>query len=176
MLSQKVLVDLLRESINESEQELHSLRNSLRYKIGDVMLQALPLSYRSLTIIPLLFKLYKNQSGNLGAKSRAFKASEVSTHSTNQIFELGLGTGFNIKPSLWTTTDPELMALRLRSHEQLDSIILRTLSSSVVRQLARHKYAGTKIVWWPEPLVEHSSELVSYVISLADECCLEDVS
>lgn len=175
MVNDKFLIELLREDVKETEQELNSLRSSLRYQVGDTVLKALPLSVQSFRVLPRLFELYRSHG-----KANSFNDKKISDmnsviQKSLSFDELGLGKGFKNAPQLWTTTDAELMALRLRSAVPVTSIVLRTLSVTVVRQLARYKLAGTKIVWWPDPNAQHSADLEAYIVALADQSFFGDV-
>ena len=166
------MIDLLREQVKEAEQELQALRSSLRYRIGDIVLQALPLSWRSVRVLPRLLTLYKRRHSAVGG------AGAISTHTSNLpqsallTTGLGLGTGLESTSQCWATTDAALMALRLRADAPVTSLVLRSLSVPIVRQLARVQQNGGKVIWWPDPNVQHSVELEAYVVALADECRL----
>lgn len=164
------LIKLLREEVKEAEQELQNLRISLRYKIGDVLLQALPISWRSFQVLPRLFKLYKNRASSSNTPVRNLSLSKQPPKSALISSNLALGVDFTDSSDFWSTSDAELMALRLYSDAPITSLVLRSLSVSVVRQLARIQQNGAKVIWWPDPAIEHPRDLEAYVVALADEC------
>ncbi|MCG6658046.1 hypothetical protein HOP52_09795 [Halomonas campisalis] len=165
------LIELLRQEVRDAEQELSNLRSSLRYSIGDMLLQALPLSWRSFRVLPKLWRLYRQYSGGRAPGTAA-------AHSLLKLPETALGaehlllgpTSAEGGAHAWATEDVELMALRLRADAPVASLTLRCLSASVVRQLARVQQQGGRIIWWPNPEISNAPELEAYVVALADEC------
>lgn len=168
------MVVLLREQLKEAEQELQSVRNSLRYRIGDIALQAVPLSWRSLRLLPRLWELYRSMRSGVGRGGGVVSSQLAIDESALRSADLSLGKGLESKLGRWITDDAELMAQRLFMGAPVSSLTLRTLSVPVARQLGRLHQGGTKIIWWPDPEVDHPPELVSYVAPLFDKCRLEE--
>lgn len=170
-MANRYLIELLQQEVQEAQQEVTKLRGSLRYRLGDTLLQALPLSWRSLRILPGLWRLARQRGGAGGsaASSSSLKLPLAAVEAGHLLLGAAPAASGS-SAGAWVTEDAELMALRLRADAPIASLTLRCLSVSVVRQLARLQQSGCRIIWCPDPGTHHAPELVAYVVGLADEC------
>ena len=170
-MANRYLVELLQQEAQEAQLEVVKLRNSLRYRLGDALLQVLPLSLGSFRVLPALWRLVRQRgstfSGSVAVPS-TLKLPSVALDADHLL--LGLAPAVGGSAEVWATENAELMALRLRTDAPIASLTLGCLSVSVVRQLARLQQQGCRIIWCPDPDDHHAPELVAYVVALADEC------
>jgi len=171
-LANRYLIELLQQEVQEAQQEVIKLRSSLRYRLGDTLLQALPLSWRSFRILPSLWCLVRQRRGRArgSAASSSFLKLPLAAVESGHLLLGAAPAASGGGAEAWITEDAELMALRLRTDAPIASLTLGYLSVSVVRQLARLQQQGCRIIWCPDPGVHHAPELVAYVAALADEC------
>lgn len=167
------LLDIAREEAASKEAELHSLRNSLRYRVGGWVLEALPPGRRTLVVLWRIINLYlarlrgrataKNDEANLVLPAEALQTTVL-------MFGASLPETAGKVDGVWITENAKLMALRLDSGSTANTLILRRPSSVVVRRIARAKLKGTKIIWWPEIPADLNPALVAHIQAHADEC------
>jgi hypothetical protein len=164
------LQSLLLAEIESRQQELDALRSSIRYRLGDVMMQALPLSWRSLRVLPRLYALFRTYRRNLGRRS----GPEASTKTALTPQALGASVIYYGKAPMqgmsaaWCCTDPVALIERL-DVAPVSELILCEISEPIARRLGRLQLQGCRIIWWPS-LPETDDPLQQYVRSLADEC------
>lgn len=170
---QSYLLDIAREEATSIETELHSLRNSLRYRVGGWMLEAFPPGGRTLVVLWRLVGLSlarlrgRGVAGNAG---RDLVLPEVALQRMTLVLGPALPEEVAITDGIWRTDNAELMARRLDSGAPANTLILRLPASPLLRRLERAKLAGTKVIWWPEASVDFEPALVNYVRGHADEC------
>ncbi len=170
---QSYLLDIAREEAASKEAELHSLRNSLRYRVGGWMLEVLPPGRRTFVILWRLGKLYYTHlrgRRTLGNSSANISLPEEALCSTILVFGSAIPDEVASISGLWHTDSTKLMALRLDSGGRVTTLILRKPACEVLRRLARVKLDGTKVIWWPEASADFDPALVAHVRAHADEC------
>lgn len=164
------LQNLLLAEIESRQQELDALRSSIRYRLGDEIMQVLPLSWRSLLVLPRLYSLFRTYRRNLGRRSRA----EVATTSALTAQALNASVIYYGKVSAeslsaaWCCADPVALVARL-DMAPVSQLVLREISEPIARRLGRLQLQGCRVIWWP-PVPEAGDPLQQYVRSLADEC------
>lgn len=161
---------LLLAEIESRQQELDALRSSIRYRLGDVMMQALPLSWRSLRVLPRLYALFSTYRRNLALRSRSDMASRTALASQAlgaSVIYYGKDTAEGMSTA-WCCADPEVLVTRLDMAPP-SQLILREISEPIARRLGRLQLQKCQIIWWPS-VPETADPLQHYVQSLADEC------
>ncbi|WP_137088530.1 hypothetical protein [Ectopseudomonas oleovorans] len=164
------LQSLLLAEIESRQQELDALRSSIRYRLGDEMLQALPLSWRSLRVLPRLYALFRTYRRNLIPRSR--KAGVAKTALTVQASNASViyygGAPAESSSAVWWCSDAAALLARL-DMAPVSQLVLREINEPIARRLGRLQLQGCQIIWWPS-LPEAVDPLQRYVQSLADEC------
>ena len=170
---QSYLLDIAREEAASKEAELHSLRSSLRYRVGGWMLEALPPGLRTLVVIWRMTKLYLVRLHSRGtAKKREanLMLPVEALQTTTLMLGAALPEAVAFVDNVWRTENAKLMALRLDSGPTANTLILRRPASEVARRIARTKLDGTRVIWWPEALGDPNPALVAHIRAQADEC------
>lgn len=167
------LLDIAREEAASKEAELHSLRNSLRYRVGGWVLEALPPGRRTLVVLWRIINLYLvrlrgRATAEIDAANLVLPVEALQTKTL--MFGATLPEKAGKVDGVWSTENAKLMALRLDSGSAANTLILRRPSSVVVRRIARAKLQGTKIIWWPEISADLNPALVAHIRAQADEC------
>ena len=171
---QNYLVQVLREDLSSCEAELQLLRNSLRYRVGGWMLEALPFGPKTIAVIFRLLKLYAKRlilDGRTGSAPSGFaKQSEVDGLSNFVVFGHSVPSGMPEK-GVWKTDDPHLICRRLDSSERCGTLVLRFPAQQVLRRLERARLAGWHVVWCPEVAnFDGAVSMTRYASTHADEC------
>jgi hypothetical protein len=170
---QSYLLDIAREDAASKEAELHSLRNSLRYRVGGWALEAFPPGRRTFVVLWRLARLCTARMRGRGASGKPggnLVLSEGALSSSTLVFGTALPTRMCDSGAAWRTDNAQLMALRLDSGAFAKTLIVRVPDGMVLRRIARAKLQGTKVVWWPESSTGADSALISYIRTHADEC------
>lgn len=170
----ELLIRLLRVEVETARAETDALINSLRYRLGDLLLQALPISWRSFQIFPRVYALFstyrRNVRGRVGVA--ATRSAMVSLSATalrcNSIEFTQAAADTSLHNDVWSTNDSDLLVARL-DMAPVSQLILRDISEPIARRLGRLQLQGCQIIWWPS-LPEAVDPLQRYVQSLADEC------
>lgn len=163
------LKSLLQAELEQVRAEVDSLRASIRYRLGDLMLQGFPLSWRSLKVLPRFFSLYRTYRRN--TSTRIFSERLVSQLPAEALVCRTLLLTRDPRcaiETLWATSDAVALASRL-DIAPTSELTLRFVTESVARRLGRLKMQGCRIIWWPEG-EQAGSVMESYVRALADEC------
>lgn len=164
------LQNLLLAEIESRQQELDALRSSIRYRLGDEMLQALPLSWRSLRVLPRLYALFRTYRRNLISRSRAEVAAttELTVQASSaSVIYYGEAPAESLSTAWWCS-DPVALVARL-DMAPVSQLVLREISEPIARRLGRLQRQGCRVIWWPLG-PETGDPLQQYVQSLADEC------
>lgn len=172
------IIELLRAESEGARSEVEALRASLRYRLGDLLLQVLPLSWRSLYILPRLLMFY-----------RTYKRNRMKVES-NKLYEAASQISIDLKCSClifaqsvaeteWDrgacrTDDSAVVQARLDAGP-LSRLVLGKVDEQIVRRLGRLKLQGCEIIWCPEA-PETDSAIEHYVRALADECRYGDAA
>jgi hypothetical protein len=165
------LNELLREEIESMQADAQALRNSLRYRVGGVVLEAFPPSLQSFPALWRLVRLYRQRSSR--SVNQPTVSSSVSVALPEEALSathLMLASAGAPIPGGWVTEHPHQLALRLDRGPAVAELTLRKAAVPVTRRLARLKAQGGRLVWWPEPGVAHNPALVAYIEAHADEC------
>jgi hypothetical protein len=162
--------DLLLAEVEITRQELETLRAGIRYRLGEVLLQAFPLSWRSLRVLPRLYILYRTYRRNQSAQSRsALRSAPGLTTAARECKRIVFSRApVALDADTWSTDDPAALALRLDT-APVQQLVLRAVTESIARRLGRLQLQGCQIIWWPEA-PESGSTLELYTRALASEC------
>lgn len=145
------LIRLLQADVELARAETEALRSSIRYRLGDVLLQALPLSFRSLRVVPRLLALLLTHRRNRNMRSARSIAM------VNEHLPLGAFQCFDIafKPSLsqwsiitnerWETNNESVLLARLDAGP-VRNLELDTVTEPIARRLARLQWQGCVVV------------------------------
>ncbi|KJU78803.1 MAG: hypothetical protein C0452_10780 [Pseudomonas sp.] len=165
------LQNLMLAEIESRQQELDALRSSIRFRLGDVMLQALPLSWRSLQVLPRLYALFRTHRRNQGRRSRPESITQTALTSQAlgaSVIYYGKEAVEGVSAAACSFTDPVALVARL-DMAPVSQLILRDISEPIARRLGRLQLQECRIIWWPS-VPEADDPLQQYVRSLADEC------
>lgn len=170
----ELLISLLRLEIEGARAEIDSLTNSLRFRLGDILLQSLPISWRSFQVFPRLYALFstyrRSATGRLGvaaARSAMVTVSAIALR-CNSIEFVRTVTNALLHNDVWSTNDSDLLVARI-DMAPVSQLVLRHINEPIARRLGRLKMQGCRIIWWPEG-EQADSVMESYVRALADEC------
>ena len=168
---QSYLLDIAQEEAASKEAELHSLRNSLRYRVGGWALELFPPGRRTFVVLWRLTRLCISHIRGRGAPGNLTE-NLVLPEEAREATTLVLGTTLpeGIAGNVWRTDSAQLMALRLDSGPTASTLVMRLPASEVLRRIARAKLDGTDVIWWPEDSIEVESALVGYARGHAHEC------
>jgi hypothetical protein len=166
--SEHLLRALLLAELDQARAEADSLRASIRYRLGDLLLQGFPLSWRSLKVIPKFFFLYRTykRGGSVGGVFKPL-ASVIPSEAYACRNLMLSGENHIAAADVWCTADAAALAARLDARAPCQ-LTLRFVTESIARRLGRLKMQGCHIIWWPE-VEQTDSPLESYVRALADE-------
>ncbi len=167
--SERLLRALLLAELDQARAETESLRTSIRYRLGDLLLQGFPLSWRSIKILPrffFLYRTYRKSGSTIGVYKRLASAPPSEAFACRNLV---LSRANHIAAAdAWCTADAAALAARLDSGAPRQ-LTLRFVTEPIARRLGRLKMQGCHIIWWPE-LEQTDSPLECYVRALADEC------
>lgn len=177
-LHDALLIEVLRAEVDAARAETDVVRASLRYRLGDLLLQALPISWGAWRVFPRVLFLYRTYRRSYVEKKPAGRVKSSATSSTaidcNCLIVSTAPVGVEHKPGVHCVTDPAAALERLDA-APLSQLVLRKVDESIVRRLWRLKLQGCHIVWWPESLEAHLP-IERYVRVLADECRYGDAA
>lgn len=164
------LNEALREDVAARESELQDLRNSLRCRVGGVVLEGFPPGLRSLKACVKLVRVYR---GRRRAPQAKLTTLPVINDEALQVDTVVLGSSnpeCSMSSDYWLCDDADLVAQRL-DIGLAGTLVVRQPASVVARRLARARQNGWKIIWWPErDACDFDPALVEYVMAQADEC------
>lgn len=162
--TQEALIRLLRAEVDSLRAESEALRGSIRYRLGDLMLQGLPLSFNSFRIIPRFFRVFLAYRRSIllgrpfGGSPSAVSVVPVPTLCCAQlIFDPTLPDSLVLN-GVWQTNDEGLLVARLDALPP-SYLELHALSENIARRLARLKSQGCRI----ECYADTPAHLVRYV-------------
>lgn len=143
----RYLNELLREEIESVQADAQALRNSLRYRVGGVVLEAFPPSLHSFPALWRLVRLYRQRSSRLVNQPTVSSSVPVTLpEEALSATHLMLASTGASTPGGWVTEHPHQLALRLDRGPAVAELTLRKAEVPVIRRLARLKALGVKIV------------------------------
>lgn len=151
----QALVDLLRSEIESAHAEADAVRSSIRYRLGDVLLQALPLSFRSLGALPqavLLLLNHRRQISMGMPVGTALSNSNLSAEALRcsaVVFDPELPCS-RVFDGVWHTNDEGLLLLRLDTSAVVHLDLYR-VTEPIARRVARLQWQGCQIVFCVAP-------------------------
>lgn len=163
----KYLNEALIEDLATREAELQDLRNSLRFRVGGIVLEAFPPSLRSFKAIWKLVRMYQNRPGKKGRVERG----KLPSHALQESVVIFGSSSFPDETEVdgWVCEDENLVAQRLDLGEK-GTLVMRRPASMLARRLARVKLQGWRVIWWPEDgASDFDPALVEYIVGQADE-------
>lgn len=163
------LIRLLQEEAESAREDAMAVRNSVRYRIGGLVIQALPPSIQSFRILKQLFMLFLNRRSSNPSAEHAADSHSVKSKVSKWVFSSFKGEdeeGLDV----WVTSNYQLLAEHADKTDGPKIFVLRELSTAVVRRIARLQLQGWHIVWHPQPHTEYDAAMLDYVLSIANEC------
>lgn len=162
----RFLNEALLEDLASREAELQDLRNSLRFRVGGIVLEAFPPSLRSFRAVWKLMRMYRSRPG----KKEQIERGSLPNHAWRENV-VTFGSSHLLDATEidgWICEDENLVVQRLDFGEK-GTLVIRRPTSMLARRLARVKLQGWRIVWWPENASDFDPALVEYIAGKADE-------
>lgn len=167
--SYKYLVWLLQEEAAQSRVELDSIRNSLRYRAGSLLVDMFPLSRRSFAALKSLLRLLIQHSGASFFRSQASpKVPEAALLADTLVLLGSAPVADEIHAGKWVTNDAAQLAIVMDTIQHPRLLVLQQLDQIVLRRLARWQMLGGRVVWQPLPSGDYSPVLLGYLQYLLD--------
>jgi hypothetical protein len=166
------LTEILRCEVSSLEAEIQSVRNSLRFRVGGMVLQDLiPPSRRSPRAIVALGRLVLARVRRVGGLPAVRSRRTESALPDADVIVLGrrLDSLDGIGACQWATGDAEQVALRLDEESAPAVLVLRVAAPEVLRRLDRIRMKGWKTVWWPDDELGADAALVSFARAHCEE-------
>lgn len=165
------LIRLLQEEAAQAQAEVRSIRNSLRYRAGSLLVEAFPPSRRSFSAVRALLRLFIEQ-----ARSGRTKGVGVATAMVPKaalvadllVLAPSSGTAGPPPNGAWVTTDATHLAAVMDAIQAPGTVLLQQLDQVVLRRLARWQALGGRVSWQPLPDQVYSPVLLGYLKSLLD--------
>lgn len=143
------LIRVLRAELESVRADADAVRSSIRYRLGDVLLQALPLSFRSLRVIPKLLALLIMYRRNVrAAKPVTLTAAEIPAKAmacTEVVYKPSLSQWLIVDHSSWHTNNEATLLARLDAGP-LQQLVLYAVTEPIARRLARLHWQGCRVV------------------------------
>lgn len=168
---QDYLIRLLKEEAAQSQAEVRNIQNSLRYRVGSLLVEALSPSRRSFHALLSLLKLFIAQSRGGGAKRAASArvvVPDVALTAKKLMLVSPLHASEPVGSGIWATTDAIQLAVVMDATNTPGTVLLQQLDQAVLRRLARWQVLGGRIEWQPLPGETYSPILFGYLQSLLD--------
>lgn len=166
------LLEVMRETLASSEAELQLLRNSLRYRLGESLLEAFPLGPKTILVFIRLLRFYfkrsmENRAAPSNLRSR-FAESDIKSRVI--VFGSTVPDGFRQR-GIRLTNDPEFVCHKLDLGQPCGTLVIRRPVQEILRRLTRARNAGWYVVWCPEAdASEQFSAFAAYARAHVDEC------
>lgn len=168
------LVQLLRADLASKEAEVASLRSSLRYRLGGWLIEAWPLSRRTLVnIIRLLIVFSRFNGRNRGTRreTQAPNLRAIAGADTPVLIFGEQALGDYCRRSIFCSDDPVVLIQLLDKERPPGTLVVKLANEAIVRRLSRLRLNGWRVVWQPEGGINAiDAHLVAYLESHADEC------
>lgn len=141
------LVSVLRAEVESARSETDAVRNSLRYRLGDVLLQAFPLSLRSFRVVPkvmaLVFTYRRNVRASAGQGAAVQALPSEALRCSQVLFNPDV-SGSSVVDGAWQTNNERLLLARLEV-SPVEKLVLKAVSQPIARRLARLHWQGCRI-------------------------------
>ena len=168
----KVLRDVLHEELMSRDAELEAIRNSLRYRVGGWVLEALPLGPNTILACIKLLKLYFKRISKDSPDITIPKSENTILMSPVVVFGRESPKGVEWE-DVWCTLDATLVGERLDREGAAGTLVLRNANVQVLRRLQRSRNLGWYVIWYPEEKESVSMNLkalTDYAKAHADKC------
>lgn len=170
------LISVLRTEVESARSEVEAIRSSVRYRLGDVMLQALPLSIKSFQIFPKVFALFytyrRSYKGRAGSTSSGggytLPSSVVKCRSI--VFGQKVHPTATMQNNVWFVDESALLIARLEA-APVNKLVLYDIDEPIARRLARLQLQGCYIVW----SAGTTGVYEQYVNAIADDTQVEGI-
>lgn len=164
------LIRLLQEEAAQSNAEVENIRNSLRYRVGGLLVEAFPPSLRSFTAIRGLLRLFIQQtrSGRSSAAVSTSVVSETTLMANTFVFAASASVVDRLQAGVWATTDAAQLAAAMDYVRHPGTLVLQQLDQAVLRRLGRWQALGGLIEWQPLPGEQYAPALLGYLQALVD--------
>jgi len=165
------LIRLLQEEAAQAQAEVRSIRNSLRYRAGSLLVEAFPPSRRSFSVVRALLRLFVEQARRGRTKGVGIATAMVPEAALAADFLMLIPSSGTADPSLngaWVTTDAALLAAVMDAVQVPGTVLLQQLDQVVLRRLGRWQALGGRVNWQPLPGEVYSPALLGYLQSLLD--------
>ena len=144
-----LLLDILKTELDSARAETEAVRSSIRYRLGDVLLQALPLSFRSFRVVPRLLALLLTHRRNVrSTRSVAVTAEHLPVAAfqcSDVVFKPSLSQWLIVGNNSWETNNEAALLARLDAGP-VKRLTLYAITEPIARRLARLQWQGCVVV------------------------------
>ena len=168
------VLNVLREEILSRESELEALRNSLRFRVGGWVLEALPFGRNTFLVFFKLVKIFFKRRA-------AIRPVAASNHAVDHIdrnyllydtivFGDESPSVFRAESSL-CTQEASVVARVLDTRREPGSLVIRRPDIEIARRLERSRKNGWHVIWCPEEgCPANLDPLIAYLKAHVDQC------
>lgn len=163
------LIRLLQEETAQTQAELDSIRNSLRYRAGSLLVEAFPPSRRSFSALRGLLCLFLQQVRSdqaVSTTSSLGRLPEAALNAETLVFTDSASIVGGQHVGAWITSDAFQLAAVLDETQRPGILVLQQLDQIVLRRLGRWQALGGRVVWQPLPGEAYPPVLLGYLQSL----------
>lgn len=171
----KYLIEVMRENVLSLEAELEAVRNSVRFKIGGWVMQALPPGIQTVRLVWKLGIYYLRGKKRASAEKtkNEISCSPFNGHMIQKpiiVFGTDLPKVYN-NYKVWFERDANLIAEFLDTCDFVGVLVLNKTDHRLLRRIERIRNLGWKIIWYPTRCQKGRGYVgrVAYVCSHADQ-------
>lgn len=143
------LIRLLQADVESARAETEAVRSSIRYRLGDVLLQALPLSFRSFRVVPRLLALLLTHRRNMRSARSVAVTSEhlpvAAFQCGHVVFKPSLSQWLIVGRECWETNNEAALLVRLDAGP-VKRLELYAITEPITQRLARLQWQGCVVV------------------------------
>jgi hypothetical protein len=167
------LVEALREDVTSLEAELEMLRASLRYRVGELVLQMavspMRSGVRTLRRLARLLIGARRRAVGSGGAPLARDLPDAAIKARVVVLGQSLPDSHGLGRELWMTEDVDAVCGMIDAGVVGDRLVLRQAVPALLRRLERARVTGWRVLWWPEPESDQLPALAAYARAHCDE-------
>ena len=147
--ARRYLIRLLQADVESARAEAKAVRGSIRYRLGDVLLQAFPLSFRSFRVMPRFLALLLTHRRNVRSTRSVGVTAEHLPAGAFQcrdvVYKPSLSQWLIVGNNSWETNNEAALLARLDAGP-LKRLELYAITEPIARRLARLQLQGCVVV------------------------------